>query len=61
MVPEIYKLNDGSEGWAVERCEPENDGICHKAIFYGPQSARQAADFLAREYASSEAPLRRSA
>lgn len=45
---ERYELNDGSGGWAVERCEPENDGICHKAIFYGPDAARQAADFMTR-------------
>jgi hypothetical protein len=61
MKPEIYKLDDGSEGWAVERCEPENDGVCHKAVFYGPAAARQASDFLFREYSASETPARRSA
>ena len=61
MKPELYKLDDGSEGWAVERCEPENDGICHKAIFYGPQAGRQAADFLASEYRTTVSPARRSA
>ena len=50
MKAEQYELDDGSGGWAVEHCEPENDGICHKAIFYGPSAKRQAAEFLVREY-----------
>lgn len=49
-----YPLNDGSNGWAVECCEPENDGVCHKAIFYGPDAERQATDHLSREYGALE-------
>lgn len=56
MEATSYELNDGSGGWAVERCEPENDGICHKAIFYGPQARRQAAEFLSREYKTTAGP-----
>lgn len=56
-----YQLDDGSRGWAVERCEPENDGVCHKAIFYGPEAERQASQFLQHEYGVSTLPVRRSA
>lgn len=61
MNAERYELNDGSGGWAVERCEPENDGACHKAVFYGPDAGRQAAEFLAREYGVSKQPEHRPA
>jgi hypothetical protein len=61
MKAELYMLDDGSNGWAVERCDTGDDGRCDKAIFYGPEGQRQASEFLDREYAASEAPARRSA
>lgn len=51
----IYAMTDGSNGWAVERCEPDNDGVCHKAVFYGPDAARQARTFKAVEYGPNAA------
>ncbi len=37
-------------GFIVERCEPENDGICHKALFFGPDAELHAWLFEALIY-----------
>lgn len=50
MTVTVYKFSDDSDAWAVEFCDPEDDGVCEKATFYGPQAERQAMDFAAREY-----------
>jgi hypothetical protein len=39
----------------VEMIDPDNDGTCEKAIFYGARSERQARDYAAREYPSEPA------
>lgn len=38
----IWRRTDGSNGWVVECCEPENDGMCQTAIFYGPHAEHDA-------------------
>lgn len=37
-------------GWAIECIEPDNDGRCHKAVFWGPDAYRQARQFARLEY-----------
>lgn len=50
MGVSIYQYADGSEYWAVEHIDPTDDGLVEKAIFTGPNAARQAADFAKHEY-----------
>jgi hypothetical protein len=54
----VYRCDDPYESWAVEMIDPDNDGTCEKAIFYGARSERQARDYAAREYPSEPARLR---
>jgi hypothetical protein len=61
MKAQAYKLSDGSGGWVVERCDPQDDGRCDKAVFYGPEAERQAADFLRYEYRTAATQIRQSA
>jgi hypothetical protein len=61
MKPELYKTDDGSEGWVVEHCDPDDDGRCDKAVFYGPEAERQAVDFLRYEYGQVARPKRQFA
>jgi hypothetical protein len=56
----IYQFTDGSESWAVERCDPDDDGICEMAVFSGPNAERQAKEFARVEYGVSE-PARQHA
>lgn len=48
MKAEIYETID--HAWVVECCEPENDGICHKAIFYGPDAETHARDHMQLQF-----------
>ena len=50
MKPTLYELTDGYGGCVVERCDPDDDGRCDKATFYGPEAERQARDFMVAEY-----------
>ena len=61
MKATIFEQADGSGTWVVESCRPEDDGICEKAIFYGPNAERQAREFIAREYGPVSEPLRQRA
>jgi hypothetical protein len=57
----IYQFVDGSEAWAVEYINPDDDGVCEKATFYGPRAERQAKEFAAREYGSISPLIRQPA
>jgi hypothetical protein len=46
----IYPLDDGSGAWAVEFCDPADDGVVEVATFDGPRAERQARDYMRREY-----------
>jgi hypothetical protein len=55
----VYRSDDPYESWIVEMIDPDNDGTCEKAVFYGAKSERPARDWAAQEYSSE--PVRRHA
>ena len=38
----VYRCEDPYESWVVEMIDPDGDGTCEKAIFFGGESERQA-------------------
>jgi len=46
----IYPFDAGEVAWAVEHIDPQDDGLCEKAIFLGRNAPDQAKRFAAAEW-----------